>query len=142
MLFCWFFLWCPQCVPLLKYFNIWDKPLIFTINCLSCSYIRLFALLTAITYHDYWSCKMCTMIMWMFTMITLSECYQLLNCIELHRIASNWIVLIVCYQHVSFLELYPDHVSKYESYRLLHERFTPLEVRVVWERTECSRACA
>ena len=47
-----------------------------------------------------------------------THCFQLLNCIE-----SNWIVF---YQHASFLVSYRAHVSRYESDRLCHERFTPL----------------
>ena len=119
-----FFLWCPQCVQSLKYFTIWDKPLIFTIKCCHVHASSCFRywqpLHTTIIDHG----KMCTMIMWMCAMIrTLSECFQLLNCIESHLIESYW---IVCYQHVSFLESYRDHVAKHESYRLLHEGFTPL----------------
>ena len=52
--------------------------------------------------------------------------------IELHRIASYRIVsyrivLNRFYQHASFLVSYRAHVSRYESDRLCHERFTPLE---------------
>src|SRR4029434_1394058 len=50
-----------------------------------------------------------------------TQCFQLLNCIESHRIVLNRF-----YQHASFLVSYRAHVSRYESDRLCHERFTPL----------------
>ena len=49
-----------------------------------------------------------------------------LHRIESHRIESYRIVLNRFYQHASFLVSYRAHVSRYESDRLCHERFTPL----------------
>src|SRR4029434_10257771 len=64
-----------------------------------------------------------------------TQCFQLLNCIELHRIASHRIVF---YQHASFLVSYRAHVSRYESDRLCHERFTPLKCMFV---CVCKHGC-
>src|SRR4029434_1323708 len=55
-----------------------------------------------------------------------TQCFQLLNCIASHRIASYRIVLNRFYQHASVLVSYRAHVSRYKSDRLYHERFTPL----------------
>src|SRR4029434_8142017 len=55
-----------------------------------------------------------------------TQCFQLLNCIKSHCIESYQIVLNRFYQHASFLVSYRAHVSRYESDRLCHERFTPL----------------
>src|SRR4029434_5229017 len=49
-----------------------------------------------------------------------TRCFQLLNCIASNRTESFF------YQHASFLVSYRGHVSRYESDRLFHERFTPL----------------
>ena len=54
-----------------------------------------------------------------------TQCFQLLNCIESHRIELNHF-----YQHASFLVSYRAHVSRYKSDRLCHERFTPLTYTV------------
>ena len=48
--------------------------------------------------------------------------------------ASNRIALNRFYQHASFLVSYRAHVSRYESDRLFHERFTPLIFIVISDR--------
>ena len=52
-----------------------------------------------------------------------TQCFQLLNCIESHRIALNRTESFFINMH---LFLYRANVSRYESDRLFHERFTPL----------------